>query len=248
MFFILENAVLSENRTWIIEQLGDDQYHAVYGTFSTIATASIGYTYYRIRKGPMDPALRLWTKRLPPTPAAAGFVFLSMGLAMATQTLPKLQIPFALVNPDASAGPAPANASWNLQVRCPFDFAHGKNQDGSALHGLERISRHPGLWSFGLIGLGQAMMASSIPLQIWWTGPVAIAWLGGAHTDSRFRRGMGGTLDPRYDAETSNVPFAAMLTGRQGSDSMRKMMEEGKPLNAAVAILASGLWVARRIR
>ena len=26
-----------------------------------------------------------------------------------------------------------------------------------------------------------------------------MAWLGGSHTDSRFRRGMGGTLHPEYD-------------------------------------------------
>ncbi len=26
-----------------------------------------------------------------------------------------------------------------------------------------------------------------------------MAWLGGNHTDSRFRRGLGGTLNPEYD-------------------------------------------------
>ena len=30
-------------------------------------------------------------------------------------------------------------------------------------------------------------------------GPALVAWLGGSHTDSRFRRGMGGTLHPEYD-------------------------------------------------
>jgi hypothetical protein len=31
------------------------------------------------------------------------------------------------------------------------------------------------------------------------SGPALVAWLGGSHTDSRFRRGMGGTLHPEYD-------------------------------------------------
>ena len=31
------------------------------------------------------------------------------------------------------------------------------------------------------------------------SGPALVAWLGGSHTDSRFRRGMGGTLHPEYE-------------------------------------------------
>lgn len=31
------------------------------------------------------------------------------------------------------------------------------------------------------------------------SGPSMVAWLGGSHTDSRFRRGMGGVLHPEYD-------------------------------------------------
>ena len=48
-FFIAENLILSENRAHIIEALGDDEketnYHRVYGSLSTAATASILYAY-----------------------------------------------------------------------------------------------------------------------------------------------------------------------------------------------------------
>ena len=48
-FFIAENLILSENRGRIIEALGDDEretnYHRLYGSFSTAATASILYAY-----------------------------------------------------------------------------------------------------------------------------------------------------------------------------------------------------------
>ena len=30
-------------------------------------------------------------------------------------------------------------------------------------------------------------------------GPAGVAWLGGAHQDSRFRRGLGGTMSPAYE-------------------------------------------------
>ena len=136
-----------------------------------------------------------------------------------------------------------------LKVRCPFDFTDKRVQDSaSQIYGLERITRHPGLWSFGLIGLGQSFLAASLPQRIWWTGPAAVAWLGGSHTDSRFRRGMGGTLPPEYDCQTSNIPFWAMICGKQGSGSWNELMNEVKPLNALVAVGISTLMVLRKMR
>lgn len=121
-------------------------------------------------------------------------------------------------------------------------------------------------------------------------GPAAVALLGGAHQDSRFRRGLGGTLSPHYEVRntiqingleglalaierfgfvlqthlslsihsnpffmqlkslTSNVPFVAMLTGKQGSQSWEGLWKETKPLNAMAAVAVSSLWVLRRMR
>jgi hypothetical protein len=166
-FFIAENAVLSENRTWLIQELGDDNYHNVYGTFSTIATASIGFAYYKIRRSTMPPRWILW-RRSPPRMAAAGsWIFLTTGLVMAAQVAPKMQVPVTMT----SSGGA-GSGGVGFQVRCPFDFSdkhaadnHGR---GGSVRGLERVSRHPGLWSFGFIGLGLSVMAPTIPLRLWW--------------------------------------------------------------------------------
>lgn len=236
VFFIGENAILSENRTWLIEEFGDDKYHLAYGLCSTLATASIGYSYFRIRNlSSMSPSLVLW-KSTPSTPALAiGWAFLSVGLVMASQAAPRMQIPVAFEN----------NA---VQVKCPFDFSDKKFANSTDPRGAERISRHPGLWSLGFIGLGQAVMAPTVPLQVWWMGPAAVALIGGGHTDSRFRRGMGGMLPPEYDCQTSNIPFWAALSGKQGSHAWSTLAAELKPLNAGVAILASSLWVLRKVR
>lgn len=247
-FFILENAVLSENRTYLIQQLGDDQYHAVYGTFSTIASASIGYAYWTIRRQlqakSIPPSLILWKKsaRPPLFNLALSWTCLSVGLIMASQVAPKMQIPVSI----GSSG----GGATQFQVRCPFDFSDKHNSDdANNVRGLERITRHPGLWSFGLVGLGQSILAYYVPLRIWWTGPAAVAWLGGWHTDSRFRRGMGGILPPHYESKTSNVPFVAMMTGKQGSGSWEHLVtREIKPLNAALGVVVSSLWILRRIR
>jgi hypothetical protein len=162
-FFIAENAVLSENRTYLINHLGDDNYHALYGTFSTIACVSIGYAYYKIRRTPNIPSqliLRKKTSRPPVLAAVGSFVFLGLGLGMASQAVPKLQIPVAISG---------NSEGTQFQVRCPFDFSDRRMEgSGDSIHGLERITRHPGLWSFGFIGLSQAFLSSTIPLRIWW--------------------------------------------------------------------------------
>lgn len=254
-FFTAENALLSENRTWLIEELGDERYHLMYGTLSTVATASIGYAYYSIRKlTPTPPALTLWTTTMTApmlsAPVVGGWIFLSLGMIMSSQAAPKMQIPLTLVDSSNAAGETSSSiTSKSLQVRCPFDFSDKRSaeESSSTLQGIERITRHPGLWSFGFIGMGQAFLATTIPQRIWWCGPAAVALLGGSHTDSRFRRGMGGTLPPEYECQTSNTPFWALVSGKQGSGSWQALFEDIKPLNATVAVGASSLWVLRRL-
>ncbi|MGK3748680.1 MAG: hypothetical protein ACI8RD_000972 [Bacillariaceae sp.] len=186
-FFVIENAVLSENRTWLIDSLGgDDNYHLCYGVCSTIATASIGLAYYKIsRKTPPIPPQLVRRISNPNTMITASnigsWISMSIGLIMASQVAPTFQIPVSYSAPKSSddnadvvvTGPTNENeqSGMKFQVRCPFDFADKRLEKGDgdfSIRGLERISRHPGLWSFGLIGLGQSFLAPTIPLQIWW--------------------------------------------------------------------------------
>ena len=247
-FFIAENALLSENRTWLIQELGDEPYHLVYGTLSTVATASIGYAYYSILKTKVSPALAMNPRSS--LTMVGGWIFLSIGTILASQTAPKMQIPFSLIDKSTTATTTTTSespfTSKSLQVRCPFDFSDKKVALDS-IHGVERITRHPGLWSLGFVGLGQAILAPTIPQKIWWCGPAAVALLGGSHTDSRFRRGMGGTLSPEYECQTSNLPFWAIASGKQGSNAWQSMIEDIKPSNALAAIGATALWVLRRV-
>mmetsp|Transcript_136 Transcript_136/g.355 ORF Transcript_136/g.355 Transcript_136/m.355 type:complete len:273 (+) Transcript_136:87-905(+) len=245
--FVVENAVLSENRTWLIHLMGDENYHAFYGTFSTIATVSIGYAYFKVTRKlpPISPQLMRWKSNASP-PVFAGicsWICMSTGLVMASQVAPTFQIPVSLSKDSTGS------VQMNVQVRCPFDFSDKRleSSDPFSARGLERISRHPGLWSFGLMGMSQSFLAPTIPLQVWWLGPAFVAWVGGSHTDSRFRRGMGGELHPEYDCQTSNIPFLAMITGKQ-QDCWGALGKEIKPLNAGLALVASSAWILRRMR
>jgi hypothetical protein len=191
----------------------------------------------------------LWKGSAPMVNMVVSWTATTIGLIVASQALPKFQIPIGL---QTTAENGNTNSSWKLQVRCPFDFADDKQRNGDeTVHGLERMSRHSGLWSLGFIGIGNALLQPSLPLRLWWMGPAAVAWLGGMHTDSRYRRGMGGTLDPWYDSQTSNVPFVAMLSGKQGSVSQAfsdLAFNEIKPLNALMAAGVSTVWVLSRGR
>ncbi len=148
------------------------------------------------------------------------------------------------------------------KVRCPFDFTDKRKIDAGAttttdaiqqLHGIERITRHPGLWSFGLVALGHGLLVPSIPQKAFLCMPATVALLGGSHSDSRHRRGLGGTLDREYDEVTSNVPFYAMLSKRQGNEDVAKVLQdfwvnEVKQTNALLAMGVSALWVLMKGR
>jgi len=262
-FFITENVILSENRSYLISSFGDDAYHLIYGMISTAAVASIGYGY--MYKGVRKAAPFLWPRDcgVPLPRQVAGFLLHSMGFGIASQALPRLQMPVALVDEQtepetgsthkSSQAIAAPNESLgsNFKIRCPFDFTDRHIVNDNGIYGLERISRHAGLWSFAFLGLGAAAQVPSLPQACWLAMPTLVAFVGGEHSDSRYRRGMGGSLLPEHDACTSNVPFAAILLGRQSggvTGALEDLVNEAKGLNFAVAVaVAAAIALRKRI-
>mmetsp|Transcript_1225 Transcript_1225/g.1735 ORF Transcript_1225/g.1735 Transcript_1225/m.1735 type:complete len:316 (-) Transcript_1225:63-1010(-) len=274
-FFIAENWIISENRSKIINVIGEDNYHYMYGTISTAAMASIGYGYlYKVKNsGPF-----LWNKGMPIplTAKLSSFLVQALAFTMVSQTAPKLQIPVEYAYSPADDGDSDNNNhSYNTnttateqnskwKVRCPFDFTDSNSNGNDQIRGIERITRHPGLWGFGLWGVGNALLTPSLPTRIWMSMPIMVALIGGAHADSRHKRGLGGTLDPRLEEQTSNIPFLAIITGRQGkhlnmedegkeecdcdSPFMQLLTKEFKPLNAFFATGFAALMVVTRSR
>lgn len=246
LFFVGENLVLSENRTYLIEVLGDGKYHAIYGTFSTIATIGILYGYRKLSKNHL-----LQGSAIPLAARLGAGAVIGTGMLLASQVAPKLQIPVTRLNNNAddveSSSVSKEPAGW--KVRCPFDFTdHSSSNGESSVCGVERVSRHPGLWALGLVSAGNGLLQPTLPLTLWFMGPALIALIGGSHADSRYRRGMGGTLSGLQDYQTSNVPFLAMVMGRQGNDAFGQFVQEIKPLNAVLGVVAAGVWVASRGR
>ena len=83
--FTLENVILSENRTQIIEYFGEggnETYHRIYNTLSTLACASVAFGYLRYKPGVK------YLKRISKLRFAAGFTIASMGACGITQLAP----------------------------------------------------------------------------------------------------------------------------------------------------------------
>lgn len=296
-FFIAENYILSENRSYLIDHLGDEMYHIAYGSASSVAMGSILYGYLnKVRNA--QPLLWPLASAAPISAKILSLVCLSLGLGMLGQLPPKVQIPLQFVSArdedenltcssnsssssnhdiiensreslprtkidDNTAGSG--GGVW--KVRCPFDFTdnrkklfatnsqhphHHHDEVQQQLYGIERITRHPGLWSFGLIGLGHGFLVPSLPQKAFLYMPTMVAFIGGSHSDSRHRRGLGGSLDSDYDDVTSNIPFLAILTGKQGNNVTSVLNEfwrnEVKHSNAMLAVGVSAVWVLNKGR
>ncbi len=56
------------------------------------------------------------------------------------------------------------------------------------------------------------------------------------------------TFNLPIQCQTSNIPFLAMITGKQGSGCWEALANDIKPLNAAAALAISTLWVLRKVK
>jgi hypothetical protein len=180
------------------------------------------------------------------------FVLQTVGLVGFSQSVPAFQIPIGMgeATPAPAAGVATDDAatpasSGGLKVLCPIDFSFDKRaavegEDG--VFGLKRITRHPQLWAMGIAGFGTALGTPFLAEIAMFSAPLLMAIIGTTHTDFRHRR--SGELSPEKEAKTSNVPFAALLSGKQ---DWRTLFGEIKQTNAAAAVTL-GLALAFRRR
>jgi len=254
--FLAENIILSENRTWIISAIGDTGYHTAYSALSTAATASIAWGLLKHgRKGVAPPAFKT-TLGSSPTRIAMSFTLSSLGLIGFSQLAPKLQVPVELAtqtkdntdtestNSSDAEKPEKSPKKSIFRPKCPMDFRPVDVPD-DGVYGMKRVTRNPNFWSLGLLGAGVATAATTAPQAVAFGFPLIFALVGGAHQDSRFRRGMGGSLEAEVDAKTSNIPFLALMTGNQ---QWSDLANEIKWTNAGLATLAALLFVMKKVR
>lgn len=216
-FFVAENCVLSENRQFFIDRLGERGYKSCYGLLSTASLTSVAYGLWRHGPGP-----RLRT--VGPASFVLGSALTCVGLVGALNLAPALANP---LGPDF--------------MGCPLDLKVIRAEKSKDVVGLERVTRHPQFWSLGFLGLGCAAMTPFAGSAAAALGFPLVALINGAHLDSRHRRGMGGSLTKEREAKSSGVPFVALLQNRQ---AWAPLLDELKPVNSALALVGSAAAVA----
>ena len=83
-----------------------------------------------------------------------------------------------------------------------------------AAKGMLRISRHPVLWGVVVWALGHLLVNGDRASIVLFGAMLFLAVFGTASIDAKRKRVLGPTWDA-FAAQTSNVPFAAILGGRQ---------------------------------
>jgi len=241
--FIAENLILSENRESIINWKGENNYHAIYNTCSVLSCGTIAYGY--LKYGHMKDPFPTWSKRSLLWILIGG-LSQWIGAIGISQLFPKLQMPLKAISSDEDARKTENKDkySFHFTAQCPFDFKPSISIDG--IYGMERISRHSTLWSFGFLSLGHAFQTIYMPAIILGTFPIVFALIGGAHQDMRHRRGSGGYLSPEKDRLTSNVPFAALVSTTSSNWILLK--NEIKWSNAALSVLYPAFIIFRKLR
>lgn len=80
--------------------------------------------------------------------------------------------------------------------------------------GMLRITRHPFLWGVAIWAFGHLVVNGDRASLILFGSLLLLALFGTASIDAKRRRALGPAYDT-FTAQTSNVPFAAILSGRQ---------------------------------
>lgn len=82
------------------------------------------------------------------------------------------------------------------------------------VRGLLRVTRHPFLWGVALWALGHLVVNGDRASLILFGSLLLLAVAGTASIDAKRKRALGEAWDG-FAAQTSNVPFAAIVAGRQ---------------------------------
>jgi uncharacterized membrane protein len=110
------------------------------------------------------------------------------------------------------------------------------------VRGVLRVTRHPFLWGVALFAAGHILAAPSLRNLVLFGTLLAVALSGTVSIDAKRRRALGSAWTA-FAARTSNIPFAAVLAGRQPL----RLDELGWKMVIAVAALSAVLVFAHSL-
>lgn len=102
------------------------------------------------------------------------------------------------------------------------------------VRGIVRITRHPFLWGVTLWGLVHVAANDNLASLIFFGSLLLLAVAGTASIDAKRHRKLGAAWEA-FAQKTSNVPFAAIVSGRNSMAAALKEIGVVRPLVALVA-------------
>jgi uncharacterized membrane protein len=136
-------------------------------------------------------------------------------------------------------------------ILLPFSIAPGNPtlagadmllKDRLPVHGMTRITRHPGLWAFALWAIAHLIADGDLAGVLLFGAILVTALNGMVSIDRKRRRALGPAWD-EFAAATSRLPFAAIIAGRT-----RLRLDELSPWRSGIgiALFAAALWLHQR--
>ena len=148
----------------------------------------------------------------------AGIVWLSMAWSRAEPMAPLWQLPVLRSVVFIGMFVAFLFAVIGLTTPNPTAVGAGAALDSEEpARGMLRVTRHPFLWGVALWGLCHVGVNPDPPSLLFFGALLALALLGPLSIDAKRHRVHGARWE-RFAAVTSNVPFAAILAGRNRLD------------------------------
>lgn len=236
-FFTLENLIMSEYRKEIKlawgGRGGPKAYHNFYNALSSFAVGSTVLAYIRYR----NKSLALSPPSAPRQ--AAAFACRAAGLIAIGQLMPPINTGVIMGAMDYVVG----GSAWSSVegAMCPLVAKSYKERE--EIFGIGRVTRRPELFGLMFAGIGGALMATTAAqVAFFGIGPFFSFGALAFHSDRTQRK--NGELSATKEAQTSVVPFQALLDGRQ---SWSKLQEELVLTNALLAVSLSGLMSLRPV-
>lgn len=90
----------------------------------------------------------------------------------------------------------------------------GALEKPDAIKGMLRITRHPFLWGVAIWAFAHLLANGDLPSVILFGSLLVLALFGTASIDAKRKRALGAKWDA-FAGQTSGVPFAAILAGKQ---------------------------------
>jgi uncharacterized membrane protein len=170
----------------IVSRIGEGAYRTVFSVASLGLLAWLIQSYGAMRRDLFDPLNDvLWAPGNVARWIGEGIAFVGVAFAIAGVLSP---------------GPTYAGFESTLKREAPAK-------------GLLRVTRHPFLWGVGLWSVGH-LLANGERFALMLFGALGVMALFGARSIDRKGRARNPEAWARFEAATSNVPFAAIVQGR----------------------------------